>query len=159
MEIVCNSITLRRFRTIKDFNLDLGIAKSSEIKKEGSRGIGQISINIKDPFMFKYNKEKNRFITKTGSIGTLGFYIDNSIIGNKYYIYDGNKEYEINYVENDDVREYLSNVIDKVLNGLIDPNIMNVNMEDKIEYKLDKNLPKDKFIDEYNKINKQLGKI
>lgn len=159
MEIVSNGLLLRKFRNIKEFTMDLGISKSSEIKKEGNKGMGQMTINIKDPFIFKYSNEKGRYIVKSGNIGTLGFYTDNLIQGYDYYIYDKNKEYKFTYVDNGDIREYLSGILDKVLNEDIEPNVLDVNMEDKIEYKLDKNLPKDKFIEEYMKINKKLGKV
>jgi hypothetical protein len=113
MEIVCSNMMLKKFRGIKEFTMDLGTSLMQKARKEGAQaGSNQMTIKIKDPFVKKYSLEYDNFIMKMGSIGTLGFYIDNSFKFDQFKIFDGSKIYEFQYIETkEDIRTYLSNIL------------------------------------------------
>lgn len=159
MEVVASSIVMRKFRNIKEFTMDLGISKTNEVEKEGNKGPGQIVIRIKDPFVKRYNLEKGTYIVKSGSIGSLSFYIDNMLSGDKFMIYDEDKEYEFTYKETGDVRSYISNILDKILEGEIEPVNLSMNLEEDIEFRMDKNLPQSEFVDRHKQMVEEMAKM
>jgi hypothetical protein len=159
MEIVASSLVMRKFRTIKDFQMDLGLSKTSEVQKEGNKGSAQIVIKIKDPFIKRYNMEKGVYLSKTGYIGTLLFYIDASMRNDEFIIYDQNKEYPFTYKDNQNVREYLSSVLDKILSNEIQPVELGINYDEKMEFSIDKNLPQTEFIEEYLKMQQKMANM
>ncbi len=156
MEVVASSLVMRKFRTIKDFKMDLGLSKTSEVQKEGNKGSAQIVIKIKDPFIKRYNMEKGVYLSKTGCIGTLLFYIDASMRNDEFIIYDQNKEYSFTYKDSINVREYLSNILDKILNNEIKPVELDVDLDEKMEFSVDKNLPQTEFIEKYLKMQQEM---
>lgn len=160
MEIVSSSNMIRRFRAIKEFTLDMGLSRTSEASKEGNRGPGQVIIKIKDPFVKRYQLQKGNYISKTGSIGSLSFYTDNTLSYNSFIIYDQDKEYEYECPNNIvDIRNYLSNILDKILEGESEHNKLDMNMEENIEFKLDKNLPQSEFVEEHRKMMIDMEKM
>lgn len=152
MEVVSSSLVMRKFRTIKEFTMDLGISKTNEVEKEGNKGPGQIIIRIKDPFVKRYSIEMGTYIVKAGNIGSLSFYVDNSMPGDKFAIYDEDKEYEFIYKDTSDVRGYLSDILDKILNEEIEPVNLSMNLEEDLEFKMDKNLPQSEFVDKHKQM-------
>lgn len=159
MEVVSSSLIMRKFRTIKEFEMNLGISKTNEIQKEGNKGLGQIVIKIKDPFIKRYSLEKGRYIVKSGNIGSLNFYTDNNISGEKFAIYDENKEYEFIYKEIGDVRKYLSEILDDILEGKIEPVNLNMNLEEDIEFRMDKNLSQSEFVNKHKEMLNEMSKM
>jgi len=159
MEVVASSMILRKFRQIKEYTLDMGISKTKEVQKEGNKGPSQIVIKIKDPFIKRYSIEKERFIVKAGYIGSLDFYMDNLMPPNNFSIYDEDREYNFEYKDTPDVRSYLSDILDKILNEQIEPVNLAQNMEEEIEFKMDKNLPQQEFIDKYNELRERMNKM
>lgn len=159
MEVVSSSLVMRKFRNIKEFQMDLGISKTNEVQKEGNKGPGQIVIKIKDPFVKRYSLEKDTYIVKAGNIGSLDFYVDNIMPSDKFVIYDENKEYEFTYKDTGDVRQYLSDILDKILEEQIDPVELEQNLSEDIEFRMDKHLPQSEFIDEYLKMKNDMAKM
>jgi hypothetical protein len=159
MEVVASSLVMRRFRTIKEFHMDLGISKTDEIQKEGNKGPGQVVIKIRDPFIKRYYLEKQNYIVKSGNIGTLLFYTDNSLLNNKFSIYDEDKEYSFDYKETGDVRTYLSDLLDKILEGELEPINLSMNMEEDIEFRLDKNLSQAEFAQKNKELKESMSKM
>lgn len=159
MEVVASNLVMRKFRTIKEFRLDLGLSKTNEVQKEGNKGPGQIVIKIKDPFIKKYSLEKNVFISKTGNIGTLSFYTDYSMKSDQFAIYDQNKEYNFTYQETNNVREFLSDILNRIIEEEIVGVELETNLEENIEIKIDKNLPQTEFIEEYLKMKAKMDEL
>lgn len=159
MEIVASSNLLRKFRTIKEFTLNMGLSKTSEASKEGNRGPGQVIIKIKDPFIKRYQLQTGNFINKSGNIGSLTFYTDNNMSYNEFKIYDRDNEYKFNYNETSDIRSYLSDVLDKILEETINPIKLDQNMEEKIEFELDKNLSQREFVKKHKEMMDDMEKM
>lgn len=159
MEVVASSLVMRRFRTIKEFSMDLGISKTNEVEKEGNKGPGQIVIRIKDPFVKRYSLEKLTYIVKAGNIGSLAFYVDNNMSGDKFAIYDEDREYEFTYKDSNDVRGYISNILDKILNEEIEPVNLSMNLEEDIEFRMDKDLPQMEFADKHREMMENMMKM
>jgi hypothetical protein len=159
MEVVASSLIMRKFRTIKEFTMDLGISKTNEVQKEGNKGPGQIVIKIKDPFVKRYSLEKGNYIVKSGNIGSLSFYTDNSMLGDRFAIYDEDREYEFIYKETSDVRSYLSDILDKILEELIEPVNLSMNLEEDIEFRMDKDLPQSEFIEKHREMREKMAKM
>ena len=159
MEVVTSSLVMRKFRTIKEFAMDLGISKTNEVQKEGNKGPGQIVIRIKDPFAKRYNLEKGNFIVKAGNIGTLNFYLDNSLNNEEFFIYDEDREYKFTYNNSGDVRIYLSDILDKILNEELVPVNLSMNLEENIEFSMDKNLPQSEFVQKHMEMREEMAKM
>lgn len=159
MEVVASHLVMRKFRTIKEFRMDLGISKTHEVQKEGNKGPGQVTIKIKDPFIKRYSLEKDVFLSKTGNIGTLSFYTDPSMMNDQFAIYDQNKEYNFTFKETGNVREFLSSVLDQVLGEENKGIELGVNLSENIEMSIDKNLPQIEFMEEYMKMRKKMDDL
>jgi hypothetical protein len=160
MEVVTSSLIMRKFRGIKEYTMDLGISKTTEVEKEGNKGPGQIVIKIKDPFIKRYSLEKGNYIVKAGNIGSLVFYIDNSMMGNKFSIYDEDGQFDFDYKETGNVRQYLSDILDKILSGELEPtNILTQNLEEDIEFRMDKNLPQHEFMAKHKEMKEEMAKM
>lgn len=159
MEVVASSITMRKFRTIKEYNKDFGISKTNEVQKEGNKGPGQIVIKIKDPFIKRYSLEKGNYLVKDGNIGTLNFYLDNSIPIDNFSIYDEDKQYDFTYRTTGDTRSYLSNILDDILEERIQPINLDQNMEEDIEFRMDKNLPQREFVEKHRQMREDMAKM
>jgi len=159
MEIVASNNMLRKFRTIKEFKLDMGTSKTSETQKEGNRGPGQVIIKIKDPFIKRYQIKTNNYIVKSGNIGSLSFYTDNTMGYDEFKIYDKDNEYTFRYNEFGDIRNYLSSTLDKILDEEINPVKLDMNMEEKIEFELDKNLPQNEFVNKRKELEENMNKM
>ena len=159
MEVVASSLVIRNFRTIKEFTMDLGISKTNEVEKDGNKGPGQIVIRIKDPFVKRYSIEKGTYIVKAGNIGSLSFYVDNMMSGDKFAIYDEDGEFEFIYKDTSDVRGYLSDLLDKILNEELVPNNLSMNLEEELEFRMDKNLPQSEFVDKHRQMIEDMAKM
>lgn len=159
MEVVAPSLIMRKFRNIKEFKMDLGISKTDEVQKEGNKGPGQVVIKIRDPFIKRYYVEKQNYIVKSGNIGSLYFYTDNGLPNNIFSIYDENKEYRFEYQETGDVRSYLSNILDQILEEKIEPINLSMNMEEDIEFKLDKHLSQAEFAQKNREMKEEMSKM
>ena len=159
MEVVASGFVMRKFRNIKEFVMDLGISKTNEVQKEGNKGPGQIVIKIKDPFIKRYSLEKNTYIVKSGYIGSLVFYTDNRLANDKFAIYDEDKEYDFTFKETGDVRAYLSDVLDQILEEKIEPVNLDTNLEEDIEFRMDKDLPQSEFMKKHKEMREQMEKM
>jgi len=150
---------IRKFRAIKEFALDLGTSKTNQVAKEGNRGPGQVIIKIKDPFIKRYQLKNDYYIVKSGNIGSLSFYIDNGMGNNEFRIYDQDKEYKFIYNDKIEIRTYLSDILDKILNEEIEPIKLDMNMEENIEFKLDKNLSQREFVEKRKELSEDMDKM
>jgi len=161
MEVVSSDYLIRKFRTIKEFQLDLGSSIMSEAKKEGDKGPGQLVIKIKDPFVKRYSLEYETYISKMGHIGTLGFYVDNQYKPNEFKIFDEDKTYEFVYDNGDniDMRTYLSRTLNKIFDNEVNPIQLENNMEETIVFEIDKNLPPGEFLKQYNEMKKRMDEM
>jgi len=159
MEVVASHLVMRKFRSIKEFTMDLGLSKTNEVQKEGNKGPGQIVIKIKEPFIKRYSLEKGVYLSKAGNIGSLVFYTDSSMRNNQFSIYDENKEYQFTYKDTSNPREFLSNILDKILEQKVDGVELNTSLSQDIEFKVDKNLPQVEFIEEYIKMRKKMEEM
>ncbi len=139
--------------------MDLGISKTHEVEKEGNKGPGQIIIRIKDPFIKRYSLEKLTYIVKAGDIGSLAFYIDNSMSGDRFAVYDEDREYVFTYRDSNDVRGYISDILDKILNEEIEPVNLSMNLEEDIEFRMDKDLPQAEFTDKHREMVEKMMKM
>jgi len=159
MEVVSSSLTMRKFRTIKEYTKDFGISKTNEVQKEGNKGPGQIVIKIKDPFVKRYSLEKGSYIVKDGNIGTLNFYLDNTLPIDKFSIYDEDKQYDFTFKDTGDVRSYLSDILDKILDEQIIPINLDQNLEEDIEFRMDKDLPQNEFVEKHKQMREDMAKM
>jgi len=159
MEVVASHLVMRKFRTIKEFKMDLGLSKTNEIQKEGNKGPGNIVIKIKDPFIKRYSLEKDVFLSKSGNIGTLTFYTDPSMKNDQFAIYDQNTEYNYTYKETNDIREFLSEILNKIIGEEAQGIDLKVNLEENIEMSIDKNLPQIEFMEQYIKMRKRMEEM
>ena len=161
MEIVCSNTMLRKFRGIKEFTMDLGTSLMQDARKEGAQaGSNIMTIKIKDPFVKKYSMEYDNYIMKMGSVGTLGFYVDNTFGFNQFRIFDGAKIYEFQYSDTkEDIRTYLSNILDGIFEEEINPIEVGRDMEEEIYFTIDKNLPQAEFIKQYNEMKKKMDEM
>lgn len=139
--------------------MNLGLAKTDEVKKEGNKGPGQIIISIRDPFIKRYKIVTGVYALKSGNIGSLNFYLDNTMGYDDFRIYDQDKEYRFTFTTAENIREYLSDTLDKVLNGEVQPFNLEMNMNDKIEFKLDKNLPQTEFLQKQREMEIEMAKL
>jgi hypothetical protein len=150
---------IKRFKSINEFQMNLGLSKTTEINKEGIKGGQQIVIKIKDPFVKRYLMLTGNYLVKSGNIGSLSFYMDNTVGYNNFLIYDKDKEYKFEYKETEDVRSYLSDILDGILNGKIKPNNLEMDMEEEIEFRIDKNLPQKDFLEKQREMNEEMAKM
>ena len=87
MEIITNSIVSRKFRSIPEYETDLGIAiKIDESRNSENYKKSAGSPVVKDDIIKKYFEFYGRFIVRTGRIGSLLFYVDNYIKNNEIII-------------------------------------------------------------------------
>jgi hypothetical protein len=159
MEIVTSSNMIRRFRGIKEFQMNLGLSKTTEINKEGTKSGQQIIIKIKDPFVKRYLMLTGNYLVKSGNIGSLNFYMDNSVGYNNFLIYDKDKEYKFDFKDTGDIRSYLSDILDKILNNELTPTNLEMNMEEEIEFRLDKNLPQREFLEKQKEMQEEMARM
>jgi hypothetical protein len=97
---------LRKIRTIDIFKLDLG---QSVLNKKNS------TLEIHDEFVKRYYLQKNRLIHKVGNIGSLIFYSDIVIKEDILVIFYNNKEYNIEYKDDEtSFKTYLSGLLKKI---------------------------------------------
>lgn len=104
INIVSNSLILRKFSLIDIFKLDLG---------KNLLGGEHESIKIHDEFINLYQKN-GRIIHKFGSIGSLKFYLDPTLDNDIFIIYKESLTYEIDFQENDNIKTYLSEILMKI---------------------------------------------
>lgn len=159
MEIVTSNGMIRRFRTINEFTMDLGFAKTVDAKKEGTKGPGQIVIKIRDPFVKRYSVLTGSYLIKSGCIGSLDFYTDNRLGENEFIIYDQDKEYKFTYDGRSEIRSYLSDKLDKILSEEAQAKELEMNMEEKIEFKLDKNLSQTEFLQKQKEMESEMARF
>jgi len=164
VEIVSSNYMIRKFRGIKEYTTDLGTNKTGEYRKEKLDGIGkdhgpgQVVIKIKDPFVKRYSIEYGDYITKMGKVGTLGFYVDNNYKPNEFKIFDETRIYEFIYENNsEDIRSYLSNLIEKILDKEIEPIETDINIEENIEFSIDKNLPQAEYLKQLKEMKQKMS--
>jgi hypothetical protein len=129
------------------------------VQKEGNKGMGQLTIKIKDPFVKRYSLEKDVYLSKTGNIGTLSFYTDSSMKNDQFAIYDQNKEYNFTFKETGNVREFLSSILDQILGEEAKGVELGINLSENIELSIDKNLPQTEFMEEYIKMRKKMDEL
>jgi hypothetical protein len=144
MNIVCNNNLLKYFKKISIFKIDLGTnLKGANTDR---RGKGEPTIKIKDEFIKKYQTLNNGMIArKYGEIGKLKFYEDGQIDQHEFHIYDKDKVFEIEIIDNDllkDPADYLTDILKLIDEGDVDENNENNenNMIKNVSYS---NMPED----------------
>lgn len=78
INIVANHPTIQKFRSLKDFKLDLGKSLIDAKAKQ---------ISIEDKFLAFQVYKLERMVYKIGTLGKVSFYYDNKIIDDKVEIY------------------------------------------------------------------------
>jgi len=119
MEVISNTVLNNMFKKIDGYRMDLGFAIKTESKSSGKDKSSKWI--IKDNIVKKYYEMKNVYITKTGKIGTLSFYIDNQILDDEIYIINDNNVYKSEFDKNTNIKIELSKVLFEIYNGNIDP--------------------------------------
>jgi len=122
MEVITGINLSRKFKRISEYKMDLGLAvKIDDSGKKGNYGQGGgVVWKIKDNVIKKYYENYGRYLNRTGKIGTLLFYTDNSIKNNDIHIIYDNEVYYSQY-QNGDIRSFLSELISNVINGKLKP--------------------------------------
>ena len=144
MEVISNVVLNDKFRKIKEYKIDLGLALKME-----SKGKGQDKSSkwvMKDNVVKKYYELVDRYIIKTGRIGTLSFYVDNKLDSNVIFVMNDNNLYQLSIDINGDIRIQLSDLLSKVLDGKIttyelisdveikEPDLKNMSTEELMKY-------------------------
>jgi len=129
--IISNMNLNKKFSTIQEYKTDMGLSVFVDSRKNG-KDYDSNGFIIKDENIKTYYNAIGRYINRYGRIGTLLFYVDNSL-KNDIFIVNNNILYKIEYDNNSNIRNYLSNILEKVINNEIKP-------YKKIEFKKEKNL-------------------
>jgi hypothetical protein len=103
--------------------------------------------------------EKGSFIVKDGNIGTLDFYLDNTMPVNVFSIYDENRQYDFTFKDTGDIRKYLSDILDEILEERIAPINLEQNLEEDIEFRMDKDLPQSEFVEKHKQMREEMAKM
>lgn len=110
MNIVANTFFLRKLRNLPFFTLDLG--KSRKLVNDDDNRFRKIS-----EFHIKYKNLYGNQIMDFGSIGNkIKFHEDVNIKGNKYFIFNNEDVYEIDWTESEveDLENYILETLRKV---------------------------------------------
>lgn len=117
MEIVANSMLLKKFKTIDIFTLDLGFNLKGPVSMKPTKNEDTGKIKIRDEFIIRYNTLYNRYINKFGHIGVITFYEDLYLKSDEIYIFKDKEIYEVNYTIEDskkEIRSYLSELLKEI---------------------------------------------
>jgi hypothetical protein len=150
MIIVTNSLILKNFKTIDEFNMSLGESLTKEENLgDSSHPNYQTVFKIRDPFVRKYYNMTNKFIFKYGNIGTLNIYRDQYMDNNLLLFFtDDERVYTIIYDNNQNFRSFINKSLDKVINMEIeDKKIEYVNKESFDGIKSTKDMTKEELIE------------
>jgi hypothetical protein len=131
LSIVSNMNLNKKFSTIQEYKTDMGLSVFVDNRKNG-KDYDSGGFIIKDENIKNYYNAIGRYINRYGRIGTLLFYVDNNL-NNDIFIINDNILYKTEYDNNSNIRDYLSNILEKVINNKIEP-------YKEIEFKKDKNL-------------------
>jgi len=121
MEVITNNIISKKFKSIPEYKIDLGLAvkiDESNNRKEDYASGGKWT--IKDKTIKKYYENFGIFLSRVGKIGTLLFYVDHNIKNKIIYILHNDEIYMSQY-DNSNIREFLSDLIKNVLDGNLKP--------------------------------------
>lgn len=130
MEIITNYTLNNKIKKIEEYKIDLGLA--IKVQDSGSKNIKSSGKwIIKDKTIGKYYENFGKYLSRTGKIGTLLFYIDNYLNNNEIYIIHNNEIFISKY-DNSPIRNYLSNLIKDVLDNKLKPYIKMEEKEEKI---------------------------
>jgi hypothetical protein len=121
MSIVASEYLIKKFSTIKEYELDLGIA--TYIDDSGKKSDGRYVSSkwvVKDDVVRLYMDIQQNIIKKVGKIGILSFYVDYyNEDQNTFYIIKDNKMYKLEYDNSNNIRHFLSKSLSDVINGKI----------------------------------------
>ena len=91
-----------------------------------------------------------------GSVGTLGFYVDQHLSNDVFKIFEDDKVYEYTYKNVKDIRSYLNEILDSIFEKEAQPVKLENNMEKSIEFTLDKNLSQDEFLQQWKDMRQKM---
>lgn len=121
MEVITNNILSKKFKSINEYKTDLGLAiKIDENTNQGEDYASGGKWEIKDKTIKKYYNLFGRFLSRTGKIGTLLFYVDFNLKPNEIFVIYENEVYYSEY-NGVPIRSYLSDLIKNILDGNIEP--------------------------------------
>jgi hypothetical protein len=120
MEVISSNVISKKFKTIPEYKMDLGL--SINVDDSGKKGKDYVSAKwvIKDKTVKKYFDTFDRYLRKNGKIGTLLFYVDYEIRNNDIFIIHNDEIYKSEY-DNSNIRNFLSVLINKILDGELLP--------------------------------------
>lgn len=115
MVIVGNSVTLRNFKNIKEFKIDLGesITKEENLGDSAHPNFKTV-IKLTDPFVKKYFNMFGNYTFKHGKIGSLSVYSDDNMRGNMLSFYEGDNIYDVDY-KGGNFRSFLNFTLDDIM--------------------------------------------
>jgi hypothetical protein len=145
MEVISGMNISKYFKKIPEYKIDLGLAiKIDDSGRKGDYASGGLW-KVKDKTIKKYYENFGKYLNRTGKIGTLLFYVDNTIKDECIYIIHDNKIYSSIYDKNANIRSFISKLITDILENKLKP-------EEKIIEK------QEVFVDIKNMTNDELAK-
>ena len=164
MQIVANSMILKRFKSIDIFKIDLGSNFRGPVSDKPDP---EIKFKIKDEFIKKYQTVNGKLIHKYGDIGSLKFYEDLTLSGNEIHVYKDESIYEIEMTNDDykrEPKEYLGSIIQaidmgdkKLMQELVSQKIF-TNMPESVD-RPDMSLPKDQYLEALKERRKKINEL
>jgi hypothetical protein len=115
IQIIANTKTLRWFKNIDLFTIDLGLNLTGSIKSNKNE---PLKIKVRDEFVKKYMNLNDRIVNKYGNIGTIKFYEDLLLSQNEFHIYHDNNIFEVTISDEDfnsSPKEYLTEIIKNIV--------------------------------------------
>lgn len=142
MEIITGQLLNKKFKNISEYKLDLGLAIKIEESNRNSEYNSGGKWKIKDKTIKKYYDNFGKYLTRSGKIGTLLFYVDYTLNNNDIYIIHKNEIYLSKY-DNTPIRDFISDLIRNVLDNKLNPYI---EIEERKEKEVDlKNMTNDEL--------------
>jgi hypothetical protein len=120
MEVITGYLLNKKFKNIKEYKIDLGLAAKIEESRNNKGDYKGNNWVIKDKTIKLYYENFGRYLNRTGKIGTLLFYVDNNIKDNDIYILHNSKIFKSEY-DKSEIRLFLSNLIKGILEEKIKP--------------------------------------
>jgi len=130
MEVISNKLLNSKFRRLKEYKLDLGMALKVESKSNGKDRSSKWI--MKDNIVKKYYNIVGQYISKTGRIGTLLFYIDSNLDNNDVLIMEKDEIYKSTFNTTDNIRTQLTKLLSDILSDNLSPYKVST-LEEEIE--------------------------
>jgi len=148
MEVISGSNISKMFKRIPEYKRDLGMAiKIDDSRQSSDYKSGGGEWKVKDRTIKHYYENFGNYPVREGKIGTLLFYVDYSVNDNAVYIMnDDGVLYQFLYNHETEIRDYLSKILKRVLDGAATPitgefnqdigrpDLKNMSNEELVEY-------------------------